>query len=110
MSTRKRAAHRRKTRAPAGKASDGRAAERVSKPPGAEIVFFARANGAVLEPLDPTDLTDGDVVLVRATRVAGAPSNATLRRILASGGVPGLPADFAARHDVCAHGAPPRAR
>lgn len=95
---------------PAGDAPDGPTAPRSTKPPGAATVFFARAHGGVLEPLDPTDLADGDVVLVRATRVAGAPSNATLRRILAAGGAPGLPADFAERHDVYAHGPSSRAR
>lgn len=76
--------------------------------PGAEpqeTVFFARINGRVLEPLDRVDLPDGAVVLVRATRAVNAPMSLAFRRILAVGGAPSLPPDFAERHDDYAHGA-----
>lgn len=71
----------------------------------AEQAFFARVHGTVLEPLDPTGLSDGDIVLVTTRPASSLPSNATLRRIIAAGGPPSLPRDFAEQHDVHAHGA-----
>ena len=88
---------------PAGTES---AAEAPTVQGDAEQAFFARVNGTVLEPLDPTDLCDGDVVLVTTRPAPAVPSNATLRRIIAAGGPSSLPRDFAEQHDVHAHGAP----
>jgi hypothetical protein len=73
--------------------------------PSAAHSFFARVRGRILEPLDPTGLSDGDVVLVSARPAPVVPSNATLRRLVAAGGPPSLPRDFADQHDVHAHGA-----
>jgi hypothetical protein len=75
------------------------------EPPSVECRFFARVRGGALEPLDPPGLVEGDVVLVSAVPARAVPSNATLRRILAAGGPASLPADFADRHDLHAHGA-----
>lgn len=84
----------------------------VSKAPPAsgstERSFFARVKGHVLEPLDPTGLADGDVVLVRTRSTPTVPSNAALRRLIAAGGPPSLPPDFADQHDAHAHGAQAR--
>lgn len=81
------------------------AAEALSVQGDAEQTFFARVRGAVLEPLDPTGLSDGDVILVTARPAPVLPSNATLRRIVAAGGPSSLPRDFAEQHDVHGHGA-----
>ena len=70
------------------------------------VAFFARVTGAALEPLDASGLADGDLVLVRATRVASAPASAAIRKIVARGGPRTLPADFAEEHDRYAHGGP----
>lgn len=70
--------------------------------------FFARVVGRVLDPLDATELSDGDVVLVSARPAPIVPSNATLRRLIAAGGPSSLPPDFADQHDAHAHGAPRR--
>lgn len=70
--------------------------------------FFARVSGGTLEPLDPTELSDGDVVLVSTRPAPAVPSNATLRRVIAAGGPSSLPPDFADQHDAHAHGAPAR--
>jgi len=72
--------------------------------PRAGHTFFARVRGAVLEPLDPTGLSEGDLVLVSARPARAVPSNATLRRVVAAGGPPSLPQDFAEQHDTYAHG------
>jgi len=74
----------------------------------AEHSFFARVRGAILEPLDPTGLSEGDLVLVSTRPAAAVPSNTTLRRVIAAGGPPSLPPDFAVQHDAHAHGAPGR--
>lgn len=76
--------------------------------PRAAHSFFARVRGRILEPLDPTGLSDGDVVLVSTRPVSAVPSNATLRRLIAAGGPPSLPPDFSDQHDAYAHGAPRR--
>ena len=76
--------------------------------PSAEHRFFARVGGGMLEPLDPTGLSEGDVVLVSTTPAPFIPSNATLRRLIAAGGPSSLPPDFAEQHDAHAHGAPRR--
>ncbi len=81
------------------------AADKLSVEGDAAHAFFARVHGAVLEPLDPTGLSDGDVVLVTTRPAPSLPSNATLRRIIAAGGPSSLPRDFAEQHDVHAHGA-----
>ena len=80
-------------------------AKAVALPGGGERTFFARVHGTVLEPLDPTGLSDGDIVLVSTSPANALPSNATLRRIIAAGGPPSLPRDFADQHDIHAHGA-----
>lgn len=80
-------------------------------PPGsqcAEHRFFARVGGGMLEPLDPTGLSDGDIVLVSTRPAPAMPSNATLRRVIAAGGPPSLPPEFANQHDTHAHGSPAR--
>ena len=82
------------------------AAKTLSVHADTEQVFFARVHGAVLEPLDPTGLSDGDIVLVTTRPAPALPFNATLRRIIAAGGPPSLPPDFADQHDIHAHGAP----
>lgn len=66
--------------------------------------FFARVRGRILEPLDPTGLSDGEVVLVSTRPAPAVPSNATLRRLIAAGGPPSLPPDFSDQHDAYAHG------
>ncbi len=68
------------------------------------LAFFARVRKGVLEPLDEIDLSDGDVVRVVATRASTVPQSAALRRIVARGGPPSLPRDFAEHHDRYAHG------
>jgi dienelactone hydrolase len=73
-------------------------------PAHARHVFFARVRGACLEPLDPTGLAEGELVLVSARLVRVVPTNAGLRRLIAAGGPPSLPRDFAERHDTYAHG------
>jgi hypothetical protein len=70
--------------------------------------FFARVRGGALEPMDPTGLPEGEVVLVSTRPAPVVPSNATLRRLIAAGGPPSLPPDFADQHDTHAHGAPRR--
>jgi len=57
---------------------------------------------------DPIDLGTEGTYLVRARKVDGAPSNSALRRLVARGGIPDLPPDFAEQHDHYAHGAPKR--
>ena len=58
--------------------------------------------------LDAQALSDGDVVLVSTRPAPTVPSNATLRRVIAAGGPPSLPPDFADQHDAHAHGAAKR--
>ena len=79
-------------------------ARRTAKP-GRHGRFFAKVTRGRLQPLDPIDLKEGEVLLVRTERVPAAPRHASLRRILALGGPGDLPADLAARHDRYAHGA-----
>lgn len=88
---------------PAEAGSAAEAADLAS--PRAEHTFFARVRGNVLEPLDPTGLSDGGLVLVSARLARVVPSNATLRRVVAAGGPASLPPDFAEQHDAYAHGA-----
>lgn len=71
-----------------------------------EATFFARIKGGILEPLDPTGLPEGEMVLVRATRVTSVPASGVARRIVAQGGPQSLPSDFAQEHDRYAHGLP----
>src|SRR5262249_163880 len=66
--------------------------------------FFAKVRKGLLEPLDATGLSDGDIVLVKATVSRRVPGSAALRRIVARGGPPSLPPDFAEQHDRYAHG------
>ena len=54
--------------------------------------------------IDASGLADGELVLVRASRVASAPASAAIRKIVARGGPRTLPADFADEHDHYAHG------
>jgi hypothetical protein len=61
--------------------------------------FFARVRKGLLEPLDPTGLADGDIVLVTVAKAPTMPTSAALRRIVARGGPRSLPADFAEQHD-----------
>jgi hypothetical protein len=96
---------------PAGAGRPAEAGSAAKAPPvsrSAEHSFFARVSGGMLEPLDPTGLSDGDLVLVSTRPTAAVPSNATLRRVIAAGGPPSLPPDFADQHDAHAHGAPGR--
>ena len=74
----------------------------------AEQCFFASLVDGALRPLDPIDLGAEGTYLVRARKVDGAPSNSALRRLVARGGIPDLPPDFAEQHDHYAHGAPKR--
>jgi hypothetical protein len=74
-------------------------------PEPAERSFFAQFRAGHLEPLDPPPLSDGDLVLVKATRIGSVPGTAALRRIVANAGPTSLPPDFAERHDYYAHGA-----
>ncbi len=88
--------------APASRASLGREA------PPVERRFFARLVRGGLQPLDPTDLSEGALYLVQVRQMAAVPSSRALRRIVARGGPADLPADFAEQHDHYAHGAAKR--
>jgi hypothetical protein len=76
-----------------------------SAPRQPDAAFFARVRKGLLEPLDATGLSDGDVVMVTATVARQVPGSAALRRIVARGGPASLPPDFAEQHDHYAHGA-----
>jgi len=67
--------------------------------------FLARVRKGRLEPLDPTSLEEGAVVVVRLSTAPTVPRQAALRRIVAAAGTTDLPADFAEQHDHYAHGA-----
>ncbi len=74
---------------------------------GATKCFAVVKNGA-LHPLDDVLLEEGAVHLLEIHEAAFVPGNRALRRILARGGPPDLPADLAERHDHYAHGRIPR--
>jgi predicted DNA-binding antitoxin AbrB/MazE fold protein len=67
---------------------------------------FARYCDGVFQPLDPVDLADGQLCQIAARCVQSVPALESFRRIIALGGIAGLPADFAEQHDHYAHGAP----
>jgi hypothetical protein len=66
--------------------------------------FFAQVRHGALKPLDRVKLKEGEIVLVEVMGAMPVPGNLALRRIVAAGGPSALPADFAAQHDVYAHG------
>ena len=72
---------------------------------GANLRFFAKVRRGRLEPLDPVDLREGEVLLIRTEALPAAPRHASLRHIVALAGPSDLPSDFAAQHDHYARGA-----
>jgi hypothetical protein len=66
--------------------------------------FFAVVKDGALHPLDDVTLEPGSLHLVEIREAPSVPGNRSLRRILARGGPPDLPADLAEQHDHYAHG------
>jgi hypothetical protein len=66
--------------------------------------FFAVVKNGALHPLDDVTLEAGSLHLVEIREAPSVPGNRSLRRILARGGPPDLPADLAEQHDHYAHG------